>query len=108
MSGKVGNPGWKKGQSGNPGGRRKQDYTFRDLAHARCPAALKRLVEISKQSEDLRAAYSACMGILAYGVGKPIQPVDLTNSDGSLAQAWAQARAGMEAEASQEEAGVTH
>ena len=86
MSGKVGNPGWQKGQSGNPGGRRKADYRIKDLALKKCPWALERLEEIASQNADLRAAHAACMGILAYGVGKPTQPIDLSAKDGSLAQ----------------------
>lgn len=82
----MANPKWVRGQSGNPGGRRKQDYTMRDLALAKCPWALKRLEQIAKQSVDLRAAYQATMGILAYGVGKPLQPIDLSNTDGTLAE----------------------
>lgn len=98
---------WKKGQSGNPGGKRKKDYRITDLAQEYTPECLKRLREIMMQDEDLRSAVAAAMGLLAYGYGKPSQRVDLTNSDGSLAQAWAAAREGMEAE-EREEAGVTH
>jgi hypothetical protein len=98
---------WKPGQSGNPGGRTKQEVTIKELAQKKCPAALKRLEQISNQNEDLRSAVAATMGILAYGIGKPSQQIDLTNSDGTLSSAWAAARAEMEAE-DQEEAGVTH
>lgn len=80
----MANPRWVKGQSGNPGGRRKQDYRIKDLALEKCPAALKRLEEISKQNQDLRSAVAATMGILAYGIGKPVQSIDLKNTDGSL------------------------
>lgn len=77
---------WKRGQSGNPGGRTKKEIRIKDLALKKCPAALRRLIEIANQNTDLRAAYSACMGILAYGIGKPPQPIDLSAKDGSLAE----------------------
>lgn len=109
MLGKPGNPGWKKGQSGNPGGRRKADYRMKDLALAKCPKAMERLEQLSQQSDDLRAAVAATMGLIAYAIGKPAQSVDLTNSDGTLAGAWAKARADMERnDDEQGEAGVTH
>lgn len=80
------NGSWKPGQSGNPGGRPKAHGRIRDLALKKCPAILKRLEEIASQDDDLRAAVAACMGIMAYGVGKPVQQVDLSARDGSLAE----------------------
>jgi hypothetical protein len=105
--GKPGNPGWPKGVSGNPGGRRKADYRIKDLTKKYTPECIARLRQIMNQDDDLRSAVAAAMGLLAYAWGKPSQSVDLTNSDGSLASAWAAARHGMEAE-EQAEAGVTH
>lgn len=105
---KPGNPGWQKGQSGNPGGRSKQDYRIKELARAKCESALKRLEQISKQNEDLRSAVAATMGILAYGIGKPTQQIDLTNSDGSMSQAWLAAVKAADSDAPQPEAPVAH
>lgn len=82
---KVGNPSWQKGQSGNPGGRTKKEHRIKKLALARCAWALRRLGEIAAQNEDLKSAVSACMGILAYGIGKPVQSIDISAKDGSLA-----------------------
>jgi hypothetical protein len=101
----MANPGWVKGQSGNPGGRRKADYKMRDLALAKCPWALERLKKLASQNVDLRAAVAACMGILAYGVGKPVQSVDISAKDGSLAEmfrAAVRSANGMTAEAPEE------
>jgi hypothetical protein len=38
---------WKSGQSGNPKGRPKADFTIRDVARAHTPEAALRLLEIS-------------------------------------------------------------
>jgi hypothetical protein len=88
MSGKPGNPRWQKGQSGNPGGRRKQDYRIKDLAQQYTDEALATLRSIMKASEDDRARVAAANAILDRGYGKPAQSVDITNSDGSMSQAW--------------------
>jgi hypothetical protein len=92
---------WKKGQSGNPGGRAKQDYQIKELARKKCPKALRILEQIA-EGDDPRAAVSACMGILAYGIGKPVQQVDLTNSDGSMSQAWLAAMRSVDTEATEQ------
>lgn len=84
-----------KGQSGNPGGRPKEDLEVRRLARAQTKAAIKRLVYWMK-SENPKASVTACMALLDRGYGKPAQSVDLTNSDGSLASAWAAAKAEMD------------
>lgn len=88
MSGKPGNPGWKKGQSGNPGGRRKQDYRLKDLAQEYTEEALRTLAHIMRKSEDDKARVIAADKLLDRGYGKPAQSVDITNSDGSMSAAW--------------------
>lgn len=98
---------WKKGQSANPGGRPKEYFGTKDYARKKSEWAFKRLEEIARQNENLNAAYQATMGMLAYGIGKPVQHVDLSNTDGTLAGAWAAARKEMQSE-EREEAGVTH
>lgn len=82
---KVGNPAWQKGTSGNPGGRTNRYYGLKKLAEIKCPGALRRLAQIMNQDDDLKAACSAAMGILAYGMGKPVQAIDISAKDGSLA-----------------------
>lgn len=99
------NGSWKPGQSGNPGGRTKGYGRIRDLALKKCPAILKRLEKIASQDDDLRAAVAACMGIMAYGMGKPVQSVDLSARDGSLAEmfrAAVRSANGLSAEAPEE------
>lgn len=94
-----------KGQSGNPGGRPKDETKLRELARTYTVPALKTLAQIMRNKRSPAAArVNAACALLDRGFGKPAQSVDLTNSDGSLAQAWAAARAEME----QEEARVEH
>lgn len=97
MAGKVGNPKWKKGaggrpfekgKSGNPGGRPKSDYRLKELAQQYTEEALQTLVEIMRTSDDDKARVSAADKIHDRGYGKPAQSVDITNSDGSMSQAW--------------------
>lgn len=75
---------WKKGQSGNPGGRPKQLAAVQALARQHTVAAIKRLADIAqgqhgaKPSEQTRAAEI----LLNRGWGAPTQPVDLNGSAG--------------------------
>lgn len=96
-----------KGQSGNPGGRPKEDLEAKRLARAQTKAAIKRLV-YWMESENPKASVTACIALLDRAFGKPAQSVDLSNSDGSLASAWAAAKAEMEQESGNQEASVTH
>lgn len=127
MSGKGGNPNWKKGErdpttgswkkgvSGNPGGRKRypEGDRVKELALKKCPWALQRLEQLARQNDDLRSAVAATMGILAYGLGKPMQQVDLSNKDGSLADIFRRAvltANGITAEAPEDagRSGTTH
>lgn len=94
---------WKKGQSANPGGRPKEYFATKDYARKKCPWAFERLEQIASQDDDLKAAYSACMGILAYGIGKPVERIDLTSSDGSMSAAWLAAMRSVDTETEQEQ-----
>jgi hypothetical protein len=90
-------PRFVKGQSGNPGGRPKAETTLRELARTHTETALKTLVQIMKNKRySPQARAYAANSVLDRGYGKPAQSVDLTNSDGSLASAWAAAKAEME------------
>ncbi len=63
---------WKPGQSGNPGGRRKEVAEVRELARQKCPRAIERLAEIV---DDPEAPYSsqvaAANSLLDRGYGRP-------------------------------------
>lgn len=58
--------------------------------------AIKGLVKLAKTARSEQARVAAWREVLDRAVGRPAQSVDLTNSDGSLASAWAAARAEME------------
>lgn len=65
------------GQSGNPGGRPKDDEETKEvkaLARQHSKAALLRLVEWMA-SENPKASVSACNALLDRGFGKPAQAI---------------------------------
>jgi hypothetical protein len=65
---------WVKGQSGNPGGRRKHDVTVLELAREASPRAMGRLIELIEHA-DPRTAISAANSVLDRAFGKPTQPI---------------------------------
>ena len=69
------NGGWlkpfKKGQSGNPGGRTAIQAEARRAARDYCIEGIGRLVAIMRQDDDIRAALIATQTILDRGLGKP-------------------------------------
>lgn len=76
-----------KGQSGNPGGRPKEDANLKELARARTAEALETLVSIMQNDEAPPAArVSAACAILDRGYGKPTQSTELTGKDGGPIQ----------------------
>ena len=67
----------KKGQSGNPAGRRaQQPIHVRNLARKHTKPAIKKLVEIMN-GDDIRAAGAAASVLLDRGWGKPATMVAL-------------------------------
>jgi len=67
---------FKKGQSGNPGGRPKEVAEVRKLAQEHGPAAIDRLAKLMK-SDNERTAVAACEALLNRGYGRPPQSVTL-------------------------------
>jgi hypothetical protein len=70
---------FKKGQSGNPGGRPKEDDELKKLARVHTKDALERLV-FWMQSDNPKASVSASNSLLDRGYGKPSQAI--TGPDG--------------------------
>jgi hypothetical protein len=71
---------WKKGQSGNPGGRPKAANDVKELARTHSTEAIKRLAHWMR-SKDPRASVAAAQALLDRAYGKPPQQVQL---DGTL------------------------
>lgn len=75
---------FKKGQSGNPGGRPKKTpelIEVENLCKEASPEAVTRLVQLMR-SDNERAALVACQGILAQAFGTPKQRHEHTGKDG--------------------------
>lgn len=66
---------WKKGQSGNPGGKSKKLEEVKSLAKQASPRAMQRLVELI-ESDDERVALMAAEKVLERAWGKPKEADD--------------------------------
>lgn len=72
----MANPGWVKGQSGNPGGRPKQDGRVRELAQQQTELAINTLVEICENKKNgASARCAAAQALLDRGWGRPAQAI---------------------------------
>lgn len=75
-----------KGQSGNPGGRPK-DNGLRELCRAHTPKAVETLVKIMQNGKSPAAArVTAACALLDRGYGKPTQHTELTGAEGGPIQ----------------------
>lgn len=70
---------WKKGQSGNPKGRRKNPAWMRDLARQYTAEALATLANVMRTSKDRREKCAAAMALLDRGWGKPVVTIQRTD-----------------------------
>ena len=66
---------WQKGQSGNPGGRKRTNPEVREMAEAACPDAIKRVISFLEDS-DPKIAMMAANILLDRGLGKPVQAME--------------------------------
>jgi hypothetical protein len=66
---------FQKGQSGNPGGRPKEDNEVKRLARQQSKAAIRRLTFWMK-SDNPKASVSAAQALLDRGYGKPAQAIE--------------------------------
>jgi hypothetical protein len=68
---------FKKGQSGNPGGRVGVPAEVREMARQRSKEAIERLIHWMK-SDDGRISVAAADALLDRGFGRPAQLIDLS------------------------------
>ena len=68
----IGRP-FKKGQSGNPGGRPKVVAEIRQLARERGPEAIAALVKVMTEGKSEAARVAAATALLDRGWGRPNQ-----------------------------------
>lgn len=72
---------FEKGQSGNPGGRPKENAEIKALARQYGPEAIERLAALMR-GEDERVAAAASQALLDRGYGKAAQVVHGAGDDG--------------------------
>ena len=70
-----------KGQSGNPGGRKKESGDLREMARAASPDMLQILINLAKTSASDRSRVTAANAVLDRAYGKPAQT--LGDGDGN-------------------------
>ncbi len=67
---------WKKGQSGNPGGRPKEVGEVKALARQHTKEALETLAKMMKNGTPDRTRVAAAEALLNRGWGSPTQAID--------------------------------
>jgi hypothetical protein len=75
---------FKKGQSGNPGGRPKELAELQRLARAKTKEMVAVLVDIAESGESETARVIAAQAVLDRGYGKPVQPIDGDGQGGAI------------------------
>jgi hypothetical protein len=71
----VGVKGFQKGQSGNPGGRRKEDAKVKDFAKEHTQLAIDTLVNLCKNGKAESTKLAAAIALLDRGWGRPAQAI---------------------------------
>ncbi len=68
---------WRKGQSGNPGGRPKEVAEVRELSRQYTEEAIQTLVTLMQSAKLERTRLAAASELLDRGYGRPPQAIDL-------------------------------
>ncbi len=77
MANHTGKGCFKKGESGNPGGRRKLPAEMREMFQAKAPEAFEVLCK-HLHASDPRVSVSAATQILDRAYGRPVQSIDVS------------------------------
>ena len=72
---------FRKGHSGNAGGRPKEEHNFAALARSYSTEAIETLVELMRNARDDRVRGTASQTLLDRGFGKPKVEIQNTNAD---------------------------
>ncbi len=75
---------FKKGQSGNPGGRPAGSQEVRELARTYTAEAIECLAQWMRQNKHPSASVAAANAILDRGWGKPVQEINASNTNINL------------------------
>jgi hypothetical protein len=75
---------FRKGASGNPGGRPKQDAELKAYFRSMSWRAARILMDIAENGTQERARVMAVSKILEYGIGKPVQPIEGISEGGGI------------------------
>lgn len=85
---------FKKGQSGNPGGRKAVPKEITIAAQMLCPEAVKTIGDLMRSSDDNNIRLKAANSLLDRGYGRPPQSVQLEGGDSPIEHLfkWADAQ----------------
>lgn len=83
VAGRDGNGRFKKGESGNPGGRKRGDAAVTELARKHAPEMLRVLVEIARDKKAaVNSRVAAASQVLDRAYGRPRQALEHSGPDG--------------------------